>query len=155
MDTENFFKIKNQIPSNVNLLAVSKGFNTEEIRDVNSLGQKDFGESKFQEAYEKQKILKDLTEIRWHFIGRIQTNKIRKIVKNFQYIHSVDSYLKLEKISEVSYQEKKNPSILLQVKLSDDPTKGGFNPKELVDKWIEIKTWNFVWASSIFQITLI
>jgi len=138
LDTENFLKIKKQIPANVNLLAVSKGFKTQEIKIMHGLGQKDFGESKVQEAFEKQETLKDLKEIRWHFIGRIQSNKIRKIIKNFQYIHSVDSYLKLEKISEVSYQENKKPSILLQVKLSEDPTKGGFDPEELFDKWIKI-----------------
>ena len=69
----------------------------------------------------------------------MQSNKIRKIVKNFQYIHSVDSYEKLEKISKISIEENKNPIIMLQVKLSEDPTKGGFDPKILFEKWNEIK----------------
>ena len=138
MDISKYLEVKNKIPANVNLLAVSKGFKSEEIRIINSLGQIDFGESKFQEGYEKQQILKDLNEIRWHFIGRIQSNKIRKIVKNFQYIHSVDSYNKLTKIANISLEEKKNTSIFLQVKLSDDPTKGGFDSIELKDKWEEI-----------------
>ena len=86
----------------------------------------------------KQQVLKNLNEIRWHFIGRIQSNKIRKIVQNFQYIHSVDSYKKLIKIANIAFEEKKNPSILLQVKFSDDPTKGGFDSIELKDKWEEI-----------------
>ena len=84
-------------------------------------------------------ILKDLKQIKWHFIGRIQSNKIRKIVQNFKYIHSVDSFEKLQKISSVSYEEKKNPFIMLQVKLSDDPTKGGFRPELLISKWREIQ----------------
>ena len=117
MDISNYLKIKNLIPSNVNLLAVSKGFKSDDIQIINNLGQNEFGESKFQEGFKKQEILKDLTEIRWHFIGRIQSNKIRKIIQNFQYIHSVDSYKKLEKISSFSCEEKKNPSIFLQVKL--------------------------------------
>ena len=124
----------------MNLLAVSKGFKSYEIQIVNNLGQTEFGESRFQEGFQKKEILKDLTEIRWHFIGRIQSNKIRKIIQNFQYIHSVDSYKKLEKISIVSYEEKKNPSIFLQVKLSEDPSKGGFIPEELLNMWKEIKT---------------
>mgnify|MGYP001193779821 FL=1 len=139
MNPSNYLKIKNKIPSNVNILAVSKGFKSQEIKTIQNIGQNDFGESKFQEAFEKQMILKDLQQIKWHFIGRIQSNKIRKIVQNFKYIHSVDSLEKLQKISHISYEEKKNPLIMLQVKLSDDPTKGGFNPELLKLKWGEIK----------------
>ena len=139
MNPSNFLKIKNQIPSNVNILAVSKGFKSQEIKTIHNLGQNDFGESKYQEAFEKQLILKDLKQIKWHFIGRIQSNKIRKIVQNFKYIHSVDSFEKLQKISRISYEEKKNPYIMLQVKLSDDPSKGGFEPDLLISKWSEIQ----------------
>jgi len=135
----NYLKIKNHIPSNVNILAVSKGFKSQEIKIIQNIGQNDFGESKFQEAFEKQLILKDLKQIKWHFIGRIQSNKIRKIVQNFKYIHSVDSFEKLQKISSISYEEKKNPFIMLQVKLSDDPSKGGFEPDLLISKWSEIQ----------------
>ncbi len=139
MNISNYLKIKNKIPSNVNILAVSKGFTSQEIKTIQNIGHNDFGESKFQEAFEKQLILKEFKEIKWHFIGRIQSNKIRKIVQNFKYIHSVDSFEKLQKISNISYEEKKNPIILLQVKLSDDPTKGGFNPELLISKWSEIQ----------------
>ena len=139
MNPSNYLKIKTQIPSNVNILAVSKGFKSQEIKTIHNLGQNDFGESKVQEAFEKQLILKDLKQIKWHFIGRIQSNKIRKIVQNFKYIHSVDSFEKLQKISRISYEEKKNPYIMLQVKLSDDPSKGGFEPDVLISKWSEIQ----------------
>ena len=139
MNPSNYLKIKTQIPSNVNILAVSKGFKSQEIKTIHNLGQNDFGESKYQEAFEKQLILKDLKQIKWHFIGRIQSNKIRKIVQNFKYIHSVDSFEKLQKISSISYEEKKNPFIMLQVKLSDDPSKGGFRPELLISKWREIQ----------------
>ena len=139
MNSANYLKIKNKIPSNVNILAVSKGFKSQEIKTIHDLGQNDFGESKFQEAFEKQLILKNLNHIKWHFIGRIQSNKIRKIVQNFKYIHSVDSFEKLQKISNISFEEKKIPLIMLQVKLSDDPTKGGFNPEGLILKWKEIQ----------------
>ena len=139
MNPSNYLKIKTQIPSNVNILAVSKGFKSQEIKTIHNLGQNDFGESKYQEAFEKQLILKDLKQIKWHFIGRMQSNKIRKIVQNFKYIHSVDSFEKLQKISRISYEEKKNPYIMLQVKLSDDPSKGGFEPDLLISKWSEIQ----------------
>ena len=139
MNISNYLKIKNKIPLNVNILAVSKGFKSQEIKTIQNIGQNDFGESKFQEALEKQLILKDFKQIKWHFIGRIQSNKIRKIVQSFKYIHSVDSFEKLQKISTISSEEKKNPLIMLQVKLSDDPTKGGFNPELLLSKWTEIQ----------------
>ena len=139
MDLSNYLDIKNKIPSNVNLLAVSKGFKSQEIKILNNLGQNHFGESKFQEAFEKKLSLKEFKEIKWHFIGRIQSNKIRKIVQNFQFIHSVDSYEKLEKISIAASQEMKSPTIMLQVKFSDDPNKGGFNPDLLRNKWIQMQ----------------
>ena len=139
MNTLNYLKIKNKIPTDINILAVSKGFRSQEIKIIQNLGQNDFGESKFQEAFEKQLILKEFKNINWHFIGRIQSNKIRKIVQNFKYIHSVDSFKKLQKISMISFEEKKTPMIMLQVKFSDDPTKGGFNPEHLIFKWREIQ----------------
>tara|TARA_A100001234_G_scaffold68665_1_gene60419 strand:- start:680 stop:1315 length:636 start_codon:yes stop_codon:yes gene_type:complete len=139
VNISNYLKIKNKIPLNVNILAVSKGFKSQEIKTIQNIGQNDFGESKFQEALEKQLILKDFKQIKWHFIGRIQSNKIRKIVQSFEYIHSVDSFEKLQKISTISYEEKKSPFIMLQVKLSDDPNKGGFNPELLLSKWTEIQ----------------
>ena len=138
MNPLNYLKIRNKIPSDTNILAVSKGFKSQEIKIIQNLGQNDFGESKFQEAFEKQIFLKQ-KNINWHFIGRIQSNKLRKIVQNFKYIHSVDSFEKLQKISIISCEEKKNPIIMLQVKFSDDPNKGGFNPENLILKWREIQ----------------
>ena len=139
MEISNYLQIKKRLPLNVNLLAVSKGFSSKEIKIINKLGQNDFGESRFQEAIEKKLLLDDFKNIKWHFIGRVQSNKIRKIVQNFEYIHSVDSYEKLLKISNVSFEEKRNPIVMLQVKLSDDPNKGGFNPEVLLEKWDQIK----------------
>ena len=152
MEISNYLQIKKQLPLNVNLLAVSKGFSTQEIQIINNQGQNDFGESRFQEAIEKQILLEDFKNIKWHFIGRIQTNKIRKIVQNFEYIHSVDSYEKLLKISNVSFEEKKNPIVMLQVKLSDDPNKGGFNPKILLEKWDQIKEFKSIKIKGLMTI---
>ena len=152
MEISNYLQIKKQLPLNVNLLAVSKGFSSKEIKIINNLGQNDFGESRFQEAIEKKLLLDDLENIKWHFIGRVQTNKIRKIVQNFEYIHSVDSYEKLLKISNVSFEEKRNPIIMLQVKFSDDPNKGGFNPKVLLEKWDKIKDFKSIKIKGLMTI---
>ena len=152
MEISNYLQIKKKLPLNVNLLAVSKGFSSKEIKIINNLGQNDFGESRFQEAIEKKILLDDLKNIKWHFIGRVQTNKIRKIVQNFAYIHSVDSYEKLLKISNVSFEEKRNPIVMLQVKLSDDPNKGGFNPKVLLEKWDQIKEFKSIKIKGLMTI---
>ena len=152
MEISNYLQIKKQLPLNVNLLAVSKGFSIKEIKIINNLGQNDFGESRFQEAIEKKLLLDDLKNIKWHFIGRVQTNKIRKIVQNFEYIHSVDSYEKLLKISNVSFEEKRNPIVMLQVKLSDDPNKGGFNPEGLLEKWDQIKKFKSIKIKGLMTI---
>jgi len=139
LEISNYLQIKKKLPNNVNLLAVSKGFSSKEIQIIINQGQIDFGESRFQEAIKKQLLLEDFNNIRWHFIGKLQSNKIRKIVQNFEYIHSVDSFEKLLKISNIAFEEKKNPSIMLQVKLINDPSKGGFNPEDLLEKWDQIK----------------
>ena len=152
MEISNYLQIKKQLPFNVNLLAVSKGFSCKEIKIINNLGQNDFGESRFQEAIEKKLLLDDFKNIKWHFIGRVQTNKIRKIVQNFGYIHSVDSYEKLLKISNVSFEEKRNPIVMLQVKLSDDPNKGGFNPNVLLEKWDQIKEFKSIKIKGLMTI---
>ncbi len=152
MEILNYLQIKKKLPLNVNLLAVSKGFSSKEIKTINNLGQNDFGESRFQEAIEKKLLFDDFKNIKWHFIGRIQTNKIRKIVQNFEYIHSVDSYEKLLKISNVSIEEKRNPMVMLQVKLSDDPNKGGFNPEGLLEKWDQIKEFRSIKIKGLMTI---
>jgi len=139
LDTRNYLKIKENIPKNVNLLAVSKGFSVDHIKHIYDLGQKDFGESKFQEAYQKQITLNNIKNIRWHFLGNIQSNKIRKIVKNFDYIHSVDSYKKLLKISSVAGEIGKTSKIMLQLKFANDPQKGGMDSNEILSKWGEIQ----------------
>ena len=75
-----YFEIKKILPRGVNLLAVSKGFQSGDIEYIQSLGQIDFGESKVQEAISKP-VFQRNNNLNWHFIGRIQTNKIRKIVQ--------------------------------------------------------------------------
>ena len=133
-----YLEIKKILPKGVNLLAVSKGFQSSDIEYIQSLGQIDFGESKVQEAILKP-VFNSNNNLNWHFIGRIQTNKIRKIVENFDFIHSVDSYKKLLKISEVAIQLKKTPNVFIQIKLAHDPDKAGLLYSELIENWHDIK----------------
>ncbi len=134
----NYLKIKKLLPEKVNLLAVSKGFKSSDIQFFHSLGQNDFGESKLQEALTKQIFKDENSKLNWHFIGRIQTNKIRKIVTNFDFIHSVDSYEKLLKISRVAIEINKTPNVMIQIKLAEDPEKAGMSYDELINNWNKI-----------------
>ena len=133
-----FKKIKGSLPLGVNLLAVSKGHDHESIRKLSDFGQLDFGESRLQEAIPKKKDLNDLKQLKWHFVGKLQKNKVRGVIKEFDFIHSVDSLSLIERISRISQEEQKIPNIFLQVKLRDDPQKGGFLKQDLLKNWSKI-----------------
>jgi len=89
--------LREDLPASTRLLAVSKGHPSTSIRALAQLGQRAFGESRLQEALPKQKDLGDL-DIDWHFIGRLQSNKVRSVVKAFSVIHSVDSLALAERV---------------------------------------------------------
>ena len=127
------------MPEGVKLLAVSKGHPAEPVRELAALGQLDFGESRVQEALPKQEQLADLPQLRWHFIGRLQANKVRPVVKSFAVIHSVDSLALAQRVSRIAAEEGVVPSVLLQVKLRPDPAKGGWDPQALLEHWPELQ----------------
>ncbi len=133
-----FQKLKAQLPPGVNLLAVSKGHTVQSIRALAIEGQNAFGESRLQEALIKIIDLKDIQEIKWHFIGRIQSNKVRAIVKEFDFIHSVDSFKIAKRISRIAGEENKIPSIMIQVKFRPDENKTGFLENQLLDEWANL-----------------
>jgi PLP dependent protein len=123
------------LPSHTRLLAVSKGHPASSIRALAQAGQRSFGESRLQEATAKQQELADLVDLDWHFIGRLQANKVRPVLKHFSVIHSVDSLSLAERISRIAGEEGLRPSIFLQVKLLPDPNKGGLSVEELEREW--------------------
>ena len=131
-------QISDCLPSGVQLLAVSKGHTVSAIRSLADFGQNDFGESRLQEALPKLNELRGITNLRWHFIGRLQANKVRSVVRSFEFIHSVDSLRLAERISRISGEEKCFPKIMLQVKFRDDPLKGGFAPQQLMRDWSKL-----------------
>ena len=130
-------EILGSLPTDVNLLAVSKGHPPSSIKELVDYGQVDFGESRVQEAIQKQEVLREYS-LRWHFIGHLQSNKARVVVRSFDYIHSVDSLALAQRISRIAREESKIPKIMLQVKFREDPTKGGFLPDQLLNDWDEI-----------------
>ena len=95
-----------------------------------------------QEAIPKKINLDDLKQLRWHFVGTLQKNKVRGVIKEFDFIHSVDSLPLLERISRISQEEQKTPNIFLQVKFKDDPNKGGFLKQDLLKSWSKIISLN-------------
>jgi pyridoxal phosphate enzyme (YggS family) len=97
------------------------------------LGLRDFAESQWQEAIAKQEALQDLPDLQWHFIGRVQSNKARRIWHHFHWIHSVDSLALAQRFQAIAQEETASPALCLQVKLRPDPTKQGWSPGELME----------------------
>lgn len=144
--SENLTVIRNRIraacsrvgrdPESVQLIAVSKTFPVGDIREALDAGQHLFGESRLQEAAPK---ISDLPSgIEWHFIGRVQSNKVRKILPLFHYIHAVDSLKLAVYIDSVAAEIGFRPKIFLQINQSGEETKGGFGVAELRDAIHEI-----------------
>ena len=131
--------IQAECPDSVRLLAVSKGHPAEAVRELAALGQVDFGESRVQEALPKQEDLEDLSSLRWHFIGRLQANKVRAVVRAFSVIHSIDSEGLAERTSRIALEENQRPEVLFQVKLREDPSKGGWDPDVLRQVWPKLQ----------------
>jgi len=129
---ENYLRIQSEIPD-VRIIAVSKYVSSEEILKAYQAGIRDFGESKVQDAEKKrlelsEKINKD---IKWHFLGHIQTNKIKKIIGNFDYIHSLDSLKLAEILSDSAKAKGIMQKIFIQVNVAEENTKYGFKIDEL------------------------
>ena len=117
-------------PSSVRLIAVSKTFPFNLIRDAYAAGQRDFGENRVQEALQKIAASTDL-EIRWHLLGHLQTNKARKAGPAFATIHGVDSVELLQKLDAAAEESGRTPELLIQVDLAGEATKFGVAPGEV------------------------
>jgi len=116
--------------SSVRLVAVSKTFPLDSIRDAYAAGQREFGENRVQEALQKIADSTDLA-IRWHLLGHLQTNKARKAAPSFATIHSVDSIELVRRIDEAAREAGASPDLLIQVDLAGETTKFGASPAEV------------------------
>lgn len=124
-------QIQAQLSPPTRLIAVTKTHPAAMVRIAYGAGLRHFGESRLQEAIDKQAALMDLPDITWHLIGHLQTNKVRKAVHHFQWIHSLDSVKLARKLDQVAAETGKNPQCCLQVKMVADPPKTGFSLAEL------------------------
>ncbi|MBI2828948.1 MAG: YggS family pyridoxal phosphate-dependent enzyme [Acidobacteria bacterium] len=114
-------------PSSIQLIAVSKTFPVDLVREAYAAGQRDFGENRVQEALQKIESAAGL-EIRWHLLGHLQTNKARKAGAAFATIQSVDSIELLQKLDLAAVEAGATPELLIQVDVAGEATKFGVPP---------------------------
>lgn len=119
------------VPADVKIVAVSKFHPVEQLREAYDAGQRIFGESRQQELL--QKIPQMPQDVAWHFIGHLQTNKVRSIVGKVAMIESVDTERLLSIIDMESAKAGVRSSVLLQLHVAREETKFGFTPDELID----------------------
>lgn len=139
---DNLLRVKQTIvPYKPNIIAVTKYYGLDAILEAYDAGLRDFGESRANDAIKKIEELPE--EIRnnskFHFIGHLQTNKVDKVVKYFDYIQSVDSIKLAKCISESANRLNKVQKVLLQINISEEVQKFGFSKRELYENFDEIK----------------
>ena len=138
---KNLLLIKDQIEkynSNIDIIAVSKTFNQNDIMPLVEFGHMHFGENKVQEAQDKwPKIRMQNNNINLHMIGKLQTNKVKFAVKLFDYIHSVDNIKLAKKIAEEQKKINRDLKIFIQINIGNEEQKSGINKSELKEFYIK------------------
>src|ERR1035437_5773872 len=129
--TENIFTLKHQLPSSVNLVAVSKTKPVSDIIEAYNAGQRSFGENRVQELLNKKYLLPK--DIEWHLIGHLQSNKVKFIVPFIRMIQSIDSYTLLNVVNSEALKVGRIVDCLLQIHIAAEETKFGFSMKELCE----------------------
>jgi len=124
-------QIKKKLPANVNLVAVSKFHPVEAISEAYQAGQRLFGESRAQELIAKQKALPN--DIEWHFIGPLQSNKVKDIAPFIHTIQSIDSLKLLTEINKQAVKQNRIIRVLLEIHIAKEENKHGFTPSEVTD----------------------
>ncbi|KAA6338063.1 hypothetical protein EZS27_013901 [termite gut metagenome] len=125
---DNLQQILTDLPENVQLVAVSKYYPKEAIEEAYRAGQRIFGESRIQEMTTKYESLPK--DIQWHFIGHLQTNKIKHIIPYVSMIHGIDSYYLLNETNKQAAKAGNVVNVLLQIHIAQEETKFGFNQDE-------------------------
>lgn len=130
---QNYLKMKEQLPPHVKLVVVSKQQSLEDILSVYEVGCRDFGENRLEEWMTKKEKLPQ--DIRWHFIGAIQSKKAKKIPGHFTLVHSVDRFEILEKMEQTGNKT----DVLLQANTSGEPAKQGLTPSGWEAVWEKVE----------------
>lgn len=147
---ENIKNIKEDLKKDITLVAVSKTKPIEDIKLAYEMGQRDFGENKVQELIDKEEILPK--DINWHFIGKLQTNKVKYLVGKVFLIHSLSSIKLLEKIENEFSKKKVIANLLIQINIGREESKSGIFEEELLDLVSEVEKCNFCKVKGIMAI---
>ena len=131
IDTKKYEELLSEFGNNITLVAVSKTKPIEDIKALHDLGQRDFGENYAQELVDKYEA--SPKDIRWHFIGHLQTNKVKYIAPFVSLIHGVDSFKLLKEINKQGEKNNRIINCLLQIHIAQEETKFGLNEDELDD----------------------
>ena len=153
MITEEIHNITQALPAGVRLVAISKYHPSEAIREAYAAGQRLFGESHAQELQRKHQELQDL-DVEWHFIGHLQTNKVKYLAPYVSLIHSVDSPHLLAEINKQAQKAGRTVRCLLQLHVAQEETKFGFTPDEALafldeESWREMQGIQLVGAMAM------
>lgn len=131
MISDNLIEIRKSIPSSVRLVAVSKTKPTALIVEAYNAGERHFGENKATEL--RDKALELESDIKWHFIGHLQRNKVKYIIPSVHLIHSIDSFRLLKEVNKEALNHGKIVDCLLQFHIAKESTKFGFSIEEVED----------------------
>jgi pyridoxal phosphate enzyme (YggS family) len=118
-----------RVADEIELVAISKTHDAERVREAHEAGQQVFGESRVQEARAKIPALP--SNLRWHFVGHLQKNKVRHALHLFELIHSVDSLALAEDMNRIAEEEGLHPRVLLEINVAGEGSKFGFKPETL------------------------
>jgi len=129
--TSRCHRLLQSLPQGVTLIAATKYATAEMMRAAYAGGVRHFGENQVQSAKGKKEQLSDLSDVTWHMIGHLQTNKTRLAVQIFDWIHSVDRLSLAKHLDQVIPVLERSPNLCLQVRLVPDPQKSGWYPQEL------------------------
>ncbi len=141
---QNIASIRQHIPKSVTMVCVSKFHATSSIMEAYQVGEREFGESRVQELLMKYDALPK--DIRWHFIGHLQTNKVKQIVSFIHLIHSVDSIRLLETINREAEKIQRKVRVLLEVHVAEEDTKSGFAVEDIQTLCSEKQLNNYPWV---------
>jgi len=137
INQEKYKEILDELGDKRKLIAVSKTKSVADIMELYNFGQRDFGENYVQELVDKYEALPK--DIQWHFIGHLQSNKVKYIAPFIELIHGVDSFKLLQEINKQAEKNNRNINCLLQVHIAKEETKFGLNEEELGELFSGVK----------------
>lgn len=143
-------------PEEIKLILVTKGVSIERLKIFLQQVNKDtpiyFGENFYQEARDKINELKSYTNLSWHFIGHLQTNKAKYIAKDFHYLHTISSINLAKELNKHLQKHNRRLPCLIQVNLGNEPQKHGINPNELLSLTKELQNYEYIELKGLMTI---